>query len=738
MKSIPVVRAVFFLMAAVLLASLAATWWIGQQTLRKVSEINDRETSLRQLPEAFSTLQDAETGQRGFLLTGQADYLTPYQAAVAEWPLRVRRLRKVAQNGEFPAALWERFERHGEGKMQELAESLRLAREQGPARAVEFVRTNSGLRLMEAIRADLAEITADEEAHLREAEKSARALTDLRMGVFAGAGLLNLGFLVWAFRRIRREISHRYVADLETQRQREVLAVSLASIGDAVILTDTETRIIFLNDVAAELTGWTREEALGRECSRVFHIINQTNRKSVESPVDRVLRTGRVVGLANHTLLVRKDGSEVPIADSGAPVREPDGAVRGVVLVFRDFSKYKNVELELRSAKDRLETANQAKDDFLAALSHELRTPLTPVLATLSSWEANGTLPAPIAADVRMLSRNVRLEVRLIDDLLDLTRITRGEIALHREQVDAHALLAAVVETFRHPIEERQIRLGVRPAAERCFVEGDPARLQQVFWNILGNAVKFTPAGGRIEIVTTNEGDDLRVTIADNGRGMSEETRQHLFRPFERPAERAGYQSGGLGIGLAISQNLMHAHHGEIEVRSSGLGLGTTFVVRLPALATTTPAAVATREGGKADPAAPALSILLVEDHEDTAMVIGRIVGNMGHRVQTSHTVADALVRLRSGRFDLVLSDIGLPDGTGIELLAQARKFCNIPTVALTGYGMENDLAKYRAAGFLHQLTKPIRFDQLEKLLAGFAETASKRGGLTVHATPAS
>ncbi len=187
-----------------------------------------------------------------------------------------------------------------------------------------------------------------------------------------------------------------------------------------------------------------------------------------------------------------------------------------------------------------------------------------------------------------MLSRNVRLEVRLIDDLLDLTRISRGQMTLHTERVDVHALLVAVAEIFRHEIEARQIRVGLRPAAERFYVEGDPARLQQVFWNILGNAVKFTPVGGRIEIVTANDGDNLRVTFADNGRGMSSDMMKHLFLPFERTVDRAGYQPGGLGIGLTISQNLMKAHGGTIEAQSGGVDLGSTFIVKIPALAAST------------------------------------------------------------------------------------------------------------------------------------------------------
>jgi CheY-like chemotaxis protein len=257
-----------------------------------------------------------------------------------------------------------------------------------------------------------------------------------------------------------------------------------------------------------------------------------------------------------------------------------------------------------------------------------------------------------------------------------------------------------------------------------------------VFWNILGNAVKFTPVGGRIEIMTSNEGDSLCVKFADNGRGMSDETLKHLFLPFERTVDRVDYQPGGLGIGLTISQNLVRAHGGAIEAQSDGADLGSTFVVRIPALAENPVAANPSDTGENNGEARKCLSILLVEDHQDSANVIARIVRNIGHTVAVSHTVADALSELHAQKFDLVLSDIGLPDGTGIELLAKAREFCGTPMIALTGYGMEDDLAKYREAGFLHQLTKPLRFEQLEKLLLDFASAHGRPAELKVHTPP--
>jgi CheY-like chemotaxis protein len=218
---------------------------------------------------------------------------------------------------------------------------------------------------------------------------------------------------------------------------------------------------------------------------------------------------------------------------------------------------------------------------------------------------------------------------------------------------------------------------------------------------------------------------------------MSGEMLEHLFLPFERTMDREGYLPSGLGIGLTISQNLMQAQGGSIEAKSAGPSLGSTFTVRIPALAAN-PATPGNRGTDEAngDSHTP-LYILLVEDHEDSAMVIARIVRNMGHSVEISHTVANTLVLLRGQKFDLVLSDIGLPDGTGIDLLTQAREFCSTPMIALTGYGMEDDLARYREAGFLHQLTKPIRFEQLEKLLRDFASSIDLRVGLTVHKPPA-
>jgi len=726
--SLAEVRSVFFAMAAMLAVTFVVTYIAGNAVIDSTTHRLLHEGLEGDVQEAFSTLKDAETGQRGYLLTKRVEYLEPYESAREEIDARLRRLRAAADNGDLPVALVDEFERLTRAKMSELAATIADARQHGLPTTAEFVQGDAGKRTMDQIRATVEKIETHEKHEREEIDASARRLTNLRTVAFATAALVNLGFLAWAYRRIRREMARRYVADLEAQRHQDILAVSLASIGDAVIITDTNGRITFVNDVAVELTGWSREAALGQSCAKVFRIVNETSRAAVESPVELVLRTGKIVGLANHTVLIRKDGSEIPIDDSGAPVREADGALRGVVLVFRDFTLHKNAEREQAELKRQLEVANQAKDDFIAVLSHELRTPLTPVLATLSTWESGRELSPELAADVKMLSRNVRLELRLIDDLLDLTRIARGQLTLHREIVDVHGLLAAAVEIFRADFERRQIRVAVRMTAERSVVQGDPVRLQQVFWNILGNAAKFTPDGGRIEIATSNDDGNLRVVFVDSGCGMSAETLHGLFHPFERPG-RPAYRTGGLGIGLTISQNLMHAHFGGIEAASAGPGQGAKFSVWMPVLRGDEAPAEVAQPVRSDEKATRPLSILLLEDHADSAEVMARILRSLGHSVEVGGTIAEGLAALRARTFDLVLSDIGLPDGTGLEFIAQARAFCSTPMIAITGYGMEDDVTKHHDAGFLRQLTKPIRYDQLEEAIADFA-----RGGGSANA----
>ena len=707
-------RTVFLTVAIVLVTSVCCAYLMGAAAVRANQAVMNQQAVIDSLKETLATLSDAETGQRGYLLSSENRYLDPYYAAVNRIRDDLRSLDDLAQTEDLSAGDVVRFKELTNNKLGELEKSISLRRNQGFAPALALVRTDVGNDLMDQIRALSAKMIALEYGDLKQQQQhAARMDFDLRL-VFFGTTLLNLAFLAWAYRRIKREIKQREIAAAQLLEQKELLAVTLASIGDGVIVTDARGSIIFLNEVAEKLTGWLSTEAAGQACEKVFHIINESSRALVESPVEKVLRTGVVVGLANHTLLIRKDNSEIPIDDSGAPVRDKNGNVRGVVLIFRDFSEHKKFELELIHAKEAAEEANIAKDNFLATLSHELRTPLSPVLTTLTAWEASADLPPSLLADVQMMRRNIDLEARLIDDLLDLTRIVRGKLSLNPETADVHELIRSVGRIYQSEIQSKRLDTVFKLDAPLHHVFADPARLQQVFWNILKNATKFTPEGGRIEIITENTASRrARITFTDNGIGMNADLLSKLFLPFEQGAGETVRRYGGLGLGMAISKALMEAQGGSITADSAGPGLGSTFALELPAMAapvrqekpTTHPAASDSTTG---------LSILLVEDHADTARVMSRLLRASGHRVHVAATVASAIESAAANSIDLIVSDIGLPDGTGIDVIQTVRKTSSVPAIALTGFGMDDDVAKCRDAGFNDHLTKPVNLQRLE------------------------
>ncbi|MEY2528838.1 MAG: hypothetical protein QOJ05_928, partial [Verrucomicrobiota bacterium] len=432
----------------------------------------------------------------------------------------------------------------------------------------------------------------------------------------------------------------------------------------------------------------------------------------VESPVDRVLREGVIVGLANHTLLVRRDGSEVPIDDSGAPIRSEDGSIRGVVLVFRDFSEHKAAEREVRAARDAAETANKAKDQFLAMLSHELRTPLTPVLSTLNLWEASEEIPAALRGDVEMLRRSVELEARIIDDLLDLTRIARGLLSFSPENTDVHSVIEFLVGLSQSELQNKVLNLTLKPDAPRHHVHTDAARLQQVLWNVLRNAIKFTDQGGAITITTSNNAQDrLDITFHDTGIGMTPDTLAKLFIPFEQADPTKNRHYGGLGLGLAISNALVDLLDGDIRAESPGLGLGSTFTITFP---TADPAAHTSEPTSPPRKSQDKVRLLLVEDHEDTARALARLLEHRGFIIQIAPSVATALEVIGRDEFDLLLCDLGLPDGTGIDLITKIRETRQTPAIALTGFGMQEDVDRAQDAGFDAHLTKPVNLQKLE------------------------
>lgn len=388
----------------------------------------------------------------------------------------------------------------------------------------------------------------------------------------------------------------------------------------------------------------------------------------------------------------------------------------GRVWTFRDVTEHKRAEEKLRAAKIAAEEGSKAKDDFLAVLSHELRTPLTPALAAASYLAEHEELPPQLREEVNAIRRNVQLEARLIDDLLDLTRIARGKIELHLEAVDVHKLLRNTLEIVHEDIVFKELEVLTDFRAHESYIRADSIRIQQVFWNLLNNSVKFTPKGGRVTMRSWNdERGQCLVEIADTGIGIEPEQQARIFKAFEQAERSITRQFGGLGLGLAISKTLLDLHDGTITVESEGKNRGASFRVALQAFKTPEVTPKLSVAGNGSLPAS--LQVLIVDDHAETLRVLSALLSKRGHVVSTADSSQGALEILKEGRFDVLISDIGLPDGNGYDLIRQAKQGQQLKGIALSGFGMEDDMRVGKEAGFDYHLTKPVEFQKLEGVL---------------------
>jgi CheY-like chemotaxis protein len=364
--------------------------------------------------------------------------------------------------------------------------------------------------------------------------------------------------------------------------------------------------------------------------------------------------------------------------------------------------------------------AAAAKDRFLAALSHELRTPLSPVVIALDAIAADADVPDRLHDDLAMIRRNIELETRLIDDLLDLSRVISGKLRLRDEPCSVHGLLRDALNILSPEVQAKQVHIETQWYAMDDTVHGDPARLQQVFWNLVRNAVKFTPRGGRIRIVTSPTPDgQIRVSVSDTGIGLSPDILPKVFEPFEQGDSQITRQFGGLGLGLAICKSVVDLHGGSICVHSDGPGCGAVFHVDLPLRPAPVPAEFQARESRPIATAPRKSRVLLVEDHVDTSKMLQRILGRWGYDVTHAGTIGAGLQLAEQMTFDAVISDLGLPDGSGHELMQNLRRIHpDLPGIAISGYGMEEDIRRSREAGFSEHLVKPLNLKALSHAIA--------------------
>jgi PAS domain S-box-containing protein len=479
----------------------------------------------------------------------------------------------------------------------------------------------------------------------------------------------------------------------------------------------------------------------GQAVRRIDHFtraVHPDDLPRVHRELDHCRRDDRDFDLEYRVLL--PDGGVRWLLDRGKLLRDESGHPTTMIGACTDITHRKAVEAELIAAKEQAEAASRAKDQFLAMLSHELRTPLTPVLMSATAMLDDPATPADFRPFLDLVRQNIALEARLIDDLLDVMRIIRGKLPYHFEVVDLHALIGRTADICRPEVEAKGLALRAELDAARPHVRGDAARLQQVFWNLVKNAAKFTPVGGTITIRTRDaEGDPARVVVAvtDTGIGIDREALPRIFNAFEQAEDDITRRFGGLGLGLAISRSVAEAHGGALTAQSDGRDRGATFALALDAVpapdATTTASTApspeaeagarpdADADGAAAAPGDRPVRLLLVEDDPLASRVMAQLLRRVGHQVTTATTVQGALA-IPPEDYDLVVSDIGLPDGSGHDVMRQIRPHHDVPGIALTGYGSEDDIRRGQEAGFVAHLVKPIDFAKLDTIIRQVAD----------------
>ena len=668
------------------------------------------------------------------------------------------------------------------------------------------------------------------------------AIGPFEMGVFVGlaAYIFTCALIIGIGEAMRS-------AQKRVSQHAELMRVTLGSIGDAVITTDIAGRVASLNAVAEALTGWTSAEARGCPLDSVFRILDEETRQPLESPATRALREDAVVGLANHALLIGKDGVERPIDDSAAPIKDQKGRVSGCVLIFRDISQRRQwenvaagrlldarllaaivessddaivsksldgtirswnaaaerlfgytakqaigshislvipldriaeedkiiasiragarvdhyeterrrsdgqriqVSLTISPIKDEagnvvgaskiardisdrkqaeaererlndnlrqlaadLSEVDQRKNEFLATLSHELRNPLAPLRNMLEVLRRGNR--ENFGQAVETMERQLGQLVRLVDDLLDISRITHNRIELRRARIELASAIEQAVEASRLIAHEVGHEIEVKLPEERIYVNADPVRLTQIIDNLLNNSCKYTPPGGRISVTAKRDGSEAVVTVADTGIGIPPENLSSIFEMFTQIHGSIERSRGGLGIGLTLVKRLVEMHGGSIEARSAGEGLGSQFIVRLPVMAEPVTAVPATTA-----PFEPARTyrVLVVDDNQDAATSLATLLQMTGHEAHTAFDGLMALEAMERHRPEVVLLDIGLPGITGFEVCRRARAQpwgSEVTFIALTGWGHDEDRRRTQEAGFDGHLVKPVEFGAL-------------------------
>jgi PAS domain S-box-containing protein len=711
-------------------------------------------------------LADAETGQRDYLLTGDEAFLAPYLAVRDRLTGRLDELRALASNGAAVKSL-DAMAPLLAAKLTHLSQAIDLRRrgEMSALRAAEA--SSQGKRLMDSFRAGTRGLIQLEEVELArqdaDIQSSMRRLFALIVTASVLAFVLALSFAWLIYRETQHRLNDLLHAETrslleireEANRQlqatnsrlhlsEERLAVTLDSIDDAVIATDAEGRVTLLNPLAERLTGWTRAEAFHRPVEEVFRLIDADTRQPYPVPVRETLAQGTTLSLANHTIVIARDGSECHIADSCAPIRDRQGEVVGAVLVFRDVTERKRLDqamhdknAEAEDARALADKANLAKSEFLSSMSHELRTPLSAILGFAQLMESAS--PQPSGSQKRSIEQILKAGwylLDLINEILDLALIESGKLSLSLEPISLIGVMRECEAMMEPQAKKRGITVTYPRFEAPCFVKADRTRVKQVLINLLSNAVKYNSEGGSVVVdCLAGAPGRIRVSVTDTGAGLAPEKLAQLFEPFNRLGQGMSGEEG-TGIGLVVCKRLVELMGGAIGVESA-TGKGSVFWVEFGVTAEpqfaagTTPPAAAARAPVEG---APVRTLLYVEDNPANLMLIEDLVARRPDiRLLSAADGIRGIEIAHAARPDVILLDINLPDISGIEvlhILATDPATAHIPVVALSANAMPRDIDRGLKAGFFRYLTKPIKvnefMDTLDVALA-FAQTRAVR-----------
>lgn len=495
--------------------------------------------------------------------------------------------------------------------------------------------------------------------------------------------------------------------DAQTLQPQALLAAIVANSDDAIVSKTLDGVILSWNAGAERIFGFTADEMVGQHITRLI----PPERHNEEPALLELLRRGERI---DHfeTVRLTKDGRRIDISLTVSPVRDATGIIIGASKIARDITQRKQIEEALR-------LADQRKDEFLAVLAHELRNPLAPIRNSLHILRLT-TRNNPTADRVsEMMERQVNHMVRLVDDLLEVSRISRGKIELRKERIELSAILRNAVETSQPLIEERGHQLSISIPPEPLTMQGDSVRLAQVFANLLNNAAKYTDPGGQIELNVRRNGSEVIVSVRDNGIGIEPEMVHRVFELFTQINLQTPQPQGGLGIGLHLAKSLVELHGGSIEATSDGTNQGSEFIVRLTLDRGPLPEKPL-RGNRRRISAKPPRRVLVVDDNRDAAESLGMLLELLGAEVQLVYSGRDALAAVETFHPAVVLMDIGMPDMNGHEVARRIRaqpELDDVTLIALTGWGQDGDRESSKHAGFDYHLIKPADFSALESLL---------------------